>query len=595
MSILTNNHLTRLSFSIYENRGVYAFLVGSGLSRAAEIPTGWEITIDLIRRLARAQGEEEQPDWVAWYRERTGEEPDYTVLVGELGSSRDERRSILDSYIEPTTEDREEGRKLPTVAHYAIAELVQLEFVRVIISTNFDRLLESALRERGVEPTVVSSVDALKGAEPLTHSNCYLLKLHGDYKDARILNMETELSKYPPEYDVLLDRILDEHGLVVCGWSGEWDHALRSAVLRSPNRRYSMFWAARGELGAGAEELIAHRKGIQIRIADADKFLDEVRNRVETLAKTHRQNPQSIDLLVSSTKRYLNKDEHRIQLDDLLTSEARSLVEKLEAENFTAHGNWDAEEFRRRMAIYEATSEPLAQVVSVLGRWRTDSEVTMIMDIVRFICSKANEVSGGLTSWINLLTYPAVLLVTAYGIGLVRSQRWRALHLFLSSEMEDRYRGEPKRVVESLFLWSWGGGNDDYWRMLEGMDRRKTPLSEHLCELFGKWSESSVGVVSSFEELFETWEILGSLTYCENYTLEQLQAANSKDSEPGFELMPVGRSGWHHQTRHQIIRHIQSDEIKQNLLKAGFGKGQADFFEAAIGSYMQIAGQMQWR
>ena len=598
MSILTNNHLTRLSFSIYENRGVYAFLVGSGLSRAAEIPTGWEITIDLIRRLARAQGEEEQPDWVDWYRERTGEEPDYTVLVGELGSSRDERRSILDSYIEPTTEDREEGRKLPTVAHYAIAELVQLGFVRVIISTNFDRLLESALRERGIEPTVVASVDALKGAEPLTHSNCYLLKLHGDYKDARILNTETELSQYPPEYDALLDRIFDEHGLVVCGWSGEWDHGLRDAILRSPNRRYSVFWAARGELGAGAEELVAHRKGIQISIADADKFLVEIRNRVENLARTHRQNPQSIDLLVSTTKRYLSKAEHHIQLNDLLTSEARSLVEKLEAEDFSTHGNWNVEEFRRRMAIYEATSEPLAQMVGVLGRWGTDSEVTMVMDIVRFVCSRVNEVKGELANligWINLLTYPAVLLVTAYGIGLVRSQRWHALHLFLSSEIEDKYRGEPKRVVESLFLWSWGGGNDDYWRMLEGMDHRKTPLSDHLCELFGKWSESSVGVISSFEELYETWEVLGSLTSCESYTLEQLQAAISKDSESGCELVPIGRSGWHDQTRHQIIRHIQSDEIKQDLLKAGFGKGQADFFEVAIGNFMQCAGRMQRR
>ncbi len=244
--------------------------------------------------MARAQGEEEQPDWVAWYREKIGEDPDYTVLMGELGLSPDERRSILDSYIEPTAEDREEGRKLPTEGHYAIAELVQSGFVRVIVSTNFDRLLESALRERGVEPTVIASVDALKGAEPLVHSDCYLLKLHGDYKDIRILNTENELSKYPPEYVALLDRIFDEHGLVVCGWSGEWDHALRGAILRSPNRRYSMFWAARGELGAGAEELIAHRRGIKISIADTNKFLGEVRNRVGTLARTHRQNPRTL-------------------------------------------------------------------------------------------------------------------------------------------------------------------------------------------------------------------------------------------------------------------------------------------------------------
>ena len=77
------------------------------------------------------------------------------------------------------------------------------------------------------------SKDALAGAEPLTHSRCYVLKLHGDYKDARILNTDQELSAYPESYNGLLDRIFDEHGLIICGWSGEWDHALRAAFLRA--------------------------------------------------------------------------------------------------------------------------------------------------------------------------------------------------------------------------------------------------------------------------------------------------------------------------------------------------------------------------
>ncbi len=34
-----------LAFSIQANPGVYAVLVGSGVSRAAKVPTGWEITL----------------------------------------------------------------------------------------------------------------------------------------------------------------------------------------------------------------------------------------------------------------------------------------------------------------------------------------------------------------------------------------------------------------------------------------------------------------------------------------------------------------------------------------------------------------------
>ena len=40
-----------LAFAIHANPGVYAILAGSGVSRTAKIPTGWEITLDLVSRL----------------------------------------------------------------------------------------------------------------------------------------------------------------------------------------------------------------------------------------------------------------------------------------------------------------------------------------------------------------------------------------------------------------------------------------------------------------------------------------------------------------------------------------------------------------
>ena len=453
---LTDDHLTRLAFSVYENCGVYALLIGSGLSRAAEIPTGWEITVDLIRRVAMAQGVEERTDrdWAAWYRETTGKDPDYSELVGALGLSPDERRSILHGYIEPSSEDREEGRKSPTDAHYAIAHLVRTGYVRVIVTTNFDRLLENALREQGVEPTVVASVDTLKGAEALTHTKCYLLKLHGDYKDARILNTDTELSRYPPEYDALLDRIFDEHGLIVCGWSGDWDHALRAAIVRSPARRHTMFWTALGEPRAAAEDLIKHRDGRLVPITDADGFFTAIQDRIETLARTHQRNPQNVDLLVNTAKRYLEKSEYRIRLDELLTSEANSLLEKLEAAALPADGNSSPEEFRRRVAIYEVATEALARTVGVLGRWGDGGEFKTTMDIIRSVRSHAFQVKSGLVSWLALRSYPEVLLVAAYGIGLVRGERWRTLHSLFIETIESRMCSKPQRIVEELFLWS---------------------------------------------------------------------------------------------------------------------------------------------
>ena len=204
--------------------------------------------------------------------------------------------------------------------------------VRVVVTTNFDRLLEKALHDRGVEPTVVDSVDALQGAEPLTHAACYLVKLHGDYKDACILNTDAELANYAREFDALLDRILDEHGVVVCGWSGAWDEALRRAMMRAPSRRYSLFWAACGELEDAAQRIVGQRRGHVVPIVDANEFFSKLRDRVQTLVRTRRRDPRSVELLVNSAKWFVAKPDYRVELDDLLEAEIEALLKRLRSE-----------------------------------------------------------------------------------------------------------------------------------------------------------------------------------------------------------------------------------------------------------------------
>ena len=177
------------------NRGVYALLLGSGVSRAAEIPTGWEIVVNLLGKLAAADGNSADVDSEQWYRQKYGESPEYSSLLDRLARAPAERQQLLRPYFEPTDQEREDGLKQPTAAHRAIAQLVAQGFVRVIITTNFDRLVEKALEDVGVTPTVLSSPDHVKGALPLIHTRCCVFKVHGDYQDTRIRNSPTEFSK----------------------------------------------------------------------------------------------------------------------------------------------------------------------------------------------------------------------------------------------------------------------------------------------------------------------------------------------------------------------------------------------------------------
>lgn len=595
MPLLTTDPLTHLSFAVSENKGIFAVLLGSGLSRTAEIPTGWEITLDLIRRVALAQGVTNQSDWARWYHETTGDEPNYSKLLEELASTPDERRAILHSYIEPTDEDRETKRKIPTAAHHALAEMVRAGYVRVIVTTNFDRLMENALREHGVESTVVASADALTGAEPLTHSACYLVKLHGDYKDARILNTDSELSSYPSGFNGLLDRIFDEHGLVICGWSGEWDHALRAALLRTPNRRYPVYWATRSELASGARELAEHRKARIIPIADADSFFKGLSQRVETLEQSRRQNPLSIELLVNSAKRYLAKPEYRIPLDELLTQETDRSLSLIESNKFTAGGSWNQDEFRMRVRRYESAIEPLSRVAGVLGRWGDDGELPIMLDVIRTLHARATKADGGLTVWLDLRSYPAVLIFTAYGLGLVRTQRWAALHMLLSAPILLPHR-EPERMADLLFLQAWSGGKQDVWKQIEGLDRHKTPLSDHLLALMSEWGKSFAGLSPDFELMFERFEILGSLVYLESTSeteLEQSLASRGGDYSP-LSWMPVGRIGWDSGNKTRLLHELRSEKTKAALFEAGFACRSPRFLELFLENLNRVAQRMSW-
>ena len=587
--MLVDDRLTQLAFSVYENKGVFALLLGSGLSRAATIPTGWEITLDLIRRVAMAQGIENQPDWAAWYREKTGQEANYSVLLGELAASPAERRSILHSYIEPNDEDRDAGRKVPTAAHNAIAALARSGHIRVIITTNFDRLTENALRECGVEPTVVASEDALKGAEPITHSTCYILKLHGDYKDARILNTEDELSGYPEPYNDLLDRILDEYGLIVCGWSGEWDHALRKAILRAASRRYSVYWAMRGSLGAGAQDLVNHRRARVVTITDGDSFFRLLQQRVETLEQSRRQNPESIELSVNSAKRFLSKPEYRIQLDDLFTQETERVIARIGSAEFALPVQWDQAVFRKHVRQYEAATEALACMAGVLGRWGQDTELALVSDVIRQLYTYAENRPSGLVVFLNIRSYSAVLVFTAYGLGLTRAERWSTLHALFNTTIPGEYR-TPVRVVETLFLQRWKGAERDAWNQIEGLEQRRTPFSDHLLSLYSQWGKAFAQLTPDFELMFERFELLGLLAYLEDFGKETIRKAVERDARDAYVSIPLVRIVWNRSNAEKLLTEIESAATKESLIRAGFAKKDPEFLDLCIKNIKRIVG-----
>lgn len=467
MASLTDDPVTRLAFSVQQNPGVYALLLGSGISFTSGILTGWGITLDLVRKVARADGVEDQADWYRWYKATYGQEPDYSHLLERLAPNPAERQPIIQAYLEPARDpDDPDGRKgLPTVAHQAIARLVKAGHIKVIITTNFDRLLEMALTAEGIQPTVIASEDACQGAVPLPHSPCTILKLHGDVLDIRSLNTAAELDDYKPAMKQYLDRILDEYGLIVCGWSADWDPALRAAFQHAPSRRYSTWWTSVGEMKPGARSLVEHRRAVPIPIAGADGFFQELEVKVATLARLNQPPPAATALVVAMAKRYLQRPEHRIDLADLVQRETERLLATMKEvlpQVSAAPADPQLPVWRDRC---EAAVETLASVLGTIGRWGADDPAAQQLglgpDAIRRCLALWKDVTGPQRH--NFLAaYPPLFLFHAYGLGLVQARRWQALWDFLLLPLGSRRQwpvddnaSGPMRMAEAFLLRWW--------------------------------------------------------------------------------------------------------------------------------------------
>jgi len=339
--------------------------------------------------------------------------------------------------------------------------------------------------------------------------------------------------------------------------------------------------------------LATHRSAKTIPISGADEFFQTLQQRVETLEQSQRQNPLSVELLVNSTKRYLAKPEHRIQLDELFSQEAERLITQLDGSQFAPHGQWNQEEFRSRVRRYEALAEPLTRMAGVLGRWGDGSELNTILDVVRGIYLQAEKIGNGLVVWLGLRSYPAVLIFTAYGVGLTRSQRWKTLHELLVAPWPREYR-DPKRVVSTLFLDDWKGAESGAWKELAGLDRRKTPLSDHLLEVMTNWRSSFAGVSADFELVFERFELLAALAYLEECSEASLEQALTNTPHGPFARMPMVRAGWHDSSANSLIQEFQSETTITALLDAGFARNSRRFLELSMESFKRYVGKMSW-
>lgn len=500
-----------LSFSMSATPGAYALLLGSGISRSAQIPTGWEITLDLVRKIAAANGAEVPVNPYEWYQEAYGAEPSYSELLDQLAKTRTDRSGFLKTYFEPSADERKDNIKMPSQAHRAIAHMVAQNHIRVIVTTNFDRLLEQALEDVSVRPVVISTDDQCKGAPPLVHADCVILKVNGDYLDSRIRNTTQELETYEPAIVKLLDQIFDEFGLIVCGWSGDWDIALRDAILRCPSRRYMTYWAARGSLGHHANDLATQRGAIVLQIRDADSFFEALEEKINALDEFKQPHPLSTATLIQTIKKYIVDDACRIKLHDLIVLTTDSTLARLAedlGDEFLGSG-LDQSSLERCLRHIDGACSDLAFAFSTIGRWGNQAHVYLLSETIAKVASFGAQPRRGHPANLSLRYLPALYLIYAGGMALIKSGNFGAIESLVSSRIRLPAGLMPIISVDPHFEIN----KTDVLKILPDLNKQLTPLSDYLHARLKSVLKPSVTDEEDYERLFDQLELLLSMIF----------------------------------------------------------------------------------
>jgi hypothetical protein len=411
----------------------------------------------------------------------------------------------------------------------------------------------------------------------LDQQGCYHIRV----LDPRVSAMHSARG-YDSRMDALLDRVLDEFGLIVCGWSAEWDTALRAAIARQPSRRFTTYWSARGELTSEARDLIAKRDAKLIVGRDANGLFTEIESKVAALAEVDRPHPLSVEIATAELKRYLPDERARIRLEDLVMGEAERAAQASAAKLFPADGPSSIEDTQGRIARYQAAVEIL-HVLLAVGCWHsagTSQDRLWSRALERL--ADFPEIEGGLSRNIGLRRYPALICLYAAGIAALAAERWSTLREVLLGRQVIDTRGNGVPYVAGVNPIT-AFADVDLQGVLhptrQGM-RLRTPISDYLREQLREALQPVVSADALYTEAFDRFEFLLGMT------LIDLRAHHIGDGyvPEGY----VGAFAWRYERAQRSGPADWSTAAATDLLGAGLFAAERSRLESAQTGMLEL-------
>jgi hypothetical protein len=235
-------------------RGNVVLLCGAGISVSEDgLPSGQQLAVELAQRLGQSNIGRSLPTMAESYEIKFGRHSLIAYLTERIG----------------------DPRFLPLLTHQLIAELP----VNVIITTNWDNLLEEALRQvRKPFIKVVQDVDVSYAAQDKT----LLVKLHGsiEQKDSIVAASDDFYNVFArlPETTNLIRGYFATRTLLFLGFglADEDFKRLYLDVVRNLGMHKRRAYAVQLNPGASTIEYW-QEKNIEVIVADAAEFLETLK------------------------------------------------------------------------------------------------------------------------------------------------------------------------------------------------------------------------------------------------------------------------------------------------------------------------------
>jgi hypothetical protein len=428
------------AFAVVQSPKRYALLLGSGISRDAGILTGGEITRDRIRQIANGLEEPIEGKPEDWYQERYDTEPTFSGLFNGPSTPEDREAALHEYFVV------EGSVPQPTKAHRTIARMVKEGLISLIITTNFDDLLEQALRDEGIRPVVIT-----EGSDPAKMSvipdQCRIIKVNGDYPNTPLKMTRKDLASYTPAMTGYLDCIFSEYGLIICGGSMKDDTGLVEILTKERVRRHSIYWCHMKERADIPQKIIDVLEPATFRISSADEFFGELYTRIEILRRYNRTESMTVATAVRKVRDALRDPRPDLVLSDLVNTETDRVYQELTSGNYLPEADSSIvaqDHCKKTLEDFESLTAPLATMTAMIAYYDDGTNTDLIADVIERLINvprsdpKGNFQIRGMrgTEYHEVLyrlrRYPALLVIYAAGIAAVRKGNLGTLEAILA-------------------------------------------------------------------------------------------------------------------------------------------------------------------